>query len=357
MNQKKVYKILTILLVMQWAFIQIIAKFPNSIEKYYSNGVYIYISKFFRLIFGWIPFSMGDILYFFVGLFLIKGIYTTVKTKKINLKNTFFKTGALLSIIFFFFHFNWGINYLRPAMAKTLSIEKTSYSPTELVDFTKILILKTNEIHYSITNNDTIIIKNPLSKKQIRKNSINAYTQLSLKYPQFKFETPSIKNSIFSTPLAYMGFAGYLNPITNEAQVNSLIPKNNYPATVCHEIAHQVGIASESEANFVGYMAAINSNDNYFNYAGYLMALRYCLYEVYRTNPENFELLKPSINKGILKDMEQSQRFWKSYQNWSEKYFKWFYDSYLKANKQKDGIKGYNKMVSLLINYYKTEKL
>ncbi len=52
-----------------------------------------------------------------------------------------------------------------------------------------------------------------------------------------------------------MGFAGYLNPITNEAQVNALIPKNNYPATICHEIAHQVGIASESEANFVGYLA------------------------------------------------------------------------------------------------------
>jgi len=357
MNQKKVYKILTILLVMQWALIQIIAQFPNLIEKYYSNGIYIFISKFFRIIFGWIPFSIGDVLYFFIGVFLIKGFYSVIKSRKLSVKKTLLKVGAITSLIFFFFHLNWGINYLRQPLSKTLNFDKNSYTSTELEDFTKILILKTNEVHYSITNNDTLIVNNPFSKKQIRDNSKNAYKQLANKYPQFSFDTPSIKNSLFSIPLAYMGFAGYLNPITNEAQVNSLIPKNNYPATVCHEIAHQVGIASESEANFVGYMAAINSKDQYFNYAGYLMALRYCLYEVYRTNPSEFESLKPSINKGILKDMEQSQRFWKSYQNWSEKYFKWFYDSYLKANKQKDGIKGYNKMVSLLINYYKTEKL
>ena len=51
--------------------------------------------------------------------------------------------------------------------------------------------------------------------------------------------------------------------------------------------------------------------------------------------------------------MKQSQAFWESYQNKSEKYFKIFYDNFLKANKQKDGIEGYSKMVVLLINYHK----
>ncbi|MCF6167470.1 DUF3810 family protein, partial [Lutibacter sp.] len=37
-------------------------------------------------------------------------------------------------------------------------------------------------------------------------------------------------------------------------------------------------------------------------------------------------------------------------------YFKGFYDSFLKANKKKDGMKEYNKMVSLLISYYKANK-
>lgn len=342
---------------MQWAFIQIIAQYPSLIEKYYSNGLYIYISKFLQFIFGWVPFSIGDILYLFIGIFIIKGIYTTVKTKKISIKHTLFKTGALISVLFFFFHFNWGLNYFRQPLPTTLNFEKTTYTSNELIAFTKKLISKTNKIHYSITTNDTIVVENKLTKKQIQAHSLQAYKQLQLKHAQFKYSTPSIKHSIFSTPLTYMGFAGYINPITNEAQVNSLIPKNTYPATVCHEIAHQIGIGSESEANFVGYLAAINSKNIYYNYSGYLMGVRYCLGEIYRTKPEEFDTLLLQLNKGILKDLQNSRDFWESYQNWTEKYFKSFYDSFLKANKQKDGIKGYNKMVLLLINYYTTEKL
>lgn len=357
MESKKTYKILTIILVMQWAFIQIMAQYPSIVERYYTNGLYMYISKFLRIIFGWITISIGDILYIFIGIVILKGLYTVLKTKKIHLKNTLFKIGAFFSILFFFFHFNWALNYFRQPLFKTLHLEKTTYTSNELISFTKTLILKTNQVQVSITKNDTVVVKNSLNKQQIAEISPSAYKQLQLKYPQFQFETPSIKESLFSTPLTYMGFAGYLNPITNEAQVNSLIPKNSYPATVCHEIAHQVGIASESEANFVGYLAAIHAKDAYFNYAGYLIALRYCLSEIYKTNPEQFEVLKNKLNKGILKDIQQNQDFWQSYQNWSEKYFKNFYDYFLKANKQKDGIKEYNKMVSLLINYYKTEKL
>lgn len=356
MKQLKVYKILTILLIMQWAFIQIIAQYPSIIEKYYSNGLYLYISKFLRIIFGWVPISIGDVLYLTLGIFVLKSVFITLKTKKINFKNTLFKTGALISVLFFFFHFNWALNYFRQPLFKTLNLEKTNYTTDELIHFTKTLILKTNRAQILITNNDTVIVHNPLNKQKIEEKSPLAYHKLQIKYPQFKFENPSLKHSLFSLPLTYMGFAGYINPFTNEAQINSLIPKNNYPATVCHEVAHQIGFASESEANFIGYLAAIYSNDSFYNYSGYLMALRYCLSEIYRTNPEQYEMLKKEINKGILKDIKQSQDFWIAYQNWSEKYFKGFYDSFLKANKQKAGMKEYNKMVSLLINYYKAKK-
>ena len=36
-----------------------------------------------------------------------------------------------------------------------------------------------------------------------------------------------------------MGFGGYLNPFTHEAQVNTLQPKLRVLTTACHEIAHQ----------------------------------------------------------------------------------------------------------------------
>ena len=79
MESKKTYKILTVMLIMQWAFIQIIAQYPDFIEKYYSNGIYLYISKLLRFLFGWLPISVGDLLYIFLIGYLIKRIYTIIK--------------------------------------------------------------------------------------------------------------------------------------------------------------------------------------------------------------------------------------------------------------------------------------
>jgi hypothetical protein len=357
MKQSKVYKILAIILIIQWAFIQLLTMYPKLIETFYTYGLYQIISKSLRFLLGWIPFSIGDVIYFILILVLIKSIYEVLKYRKINFNRFLFKTLGIFSIIIFFFNFNWGLNYLRPSLTSVLNISNSKYATNELVAFTKQLIVKTNEIQQKITKNDTIVVDDPKTKKELRIMAFAAYKQLAKQNPLFEYNYYSVKSSMFSVPLTYMGFAGYLNPFTNEAQVNYLIPKNSYPATVCHEMAHQIGIASESGANFVGYLAAINSEDSYFNYAGYLMALKYCLYEVYNKNPKEYKLLKTSINKGILKDLQQNQEFWKSYQNWSEKYFKRFYNTFLKANKQKDGIKGYNKVVFLLINYYYSHQL
>ncbi|MFD1294019.1 DUF3810 domain-containing protein [Lutibacter holmesii] len=357
MKFEKSYKVLTVFLIIQWAFVQIIAQHPTFVEQYYSNGLYIFISKSLRLILGRLPFSVGDVLYAFLIIFILKSIYIAIKTRKLSFKKTFFKTGAVLSILFFLFHLNWGFNYFRTPLFERLNFNKTEYTDTELIEFTEKLIVKINKVQSLITSNDSLLVENPLTKKEIQKEAPSIYDNLQKTMPQFAYINPAVKHSLFSVPLTYMGFAGYVSPLTNEAQVNYLIPKNNYPATTCHEIAHQLGIASEKEANFVGYLATTNSNNVYFKYSGYLMALRYSLFEVYRKQPETFEKLKTTLNKGVLKDMQRSQNFWKSYQNWSEQFFKIFYDSYLKANKQQHGIDGYNKVVLLLINYHLTEEL
>ncbi|WP_090222977.1 DUF3810 domain-containing protein [Lutibacter maritimus] len=357
MEQKKISKILVILLIMQWAFVQLIAQFPSIIERFYSKGLYIFLNKIYQLLFGWIPFSIGDVLYLILIIYLIKNVAITIKKKSFNLKNTLWKSGAIISIIFFVFHFNWGLNYYRIPVSEKLNFEVQPYSTNDLEQLTAQLIEKLNATHISITQNDTIIIKNLANKEEIREKSYLVFDEFQQNYPIFYHQNLTIKNSLFSVPLTYMGFAGYLNPFTNEAQANYLIPKNTYTATVCHELAHQIGIGPESEANFIGYLAAINSSDKYFQYGAYLNALRYCLNDLFYTHPEKFEELKSTLNIGILKDLQENQDFWESYQNWSEKYFKLFYDNFLKANNQEDGIKSYSKMVVLLVNYYKINKL
>ncbi|MFQ8979614.1 MAG: DUF3810 family protein [Waltera sp.] len=41
------------------------------------------------------------------------------------------------------------------------------------------------------------------------------------------------------------------------------------PATMCHELAHIRGYIYEDEANFIAFLACVESDDSTFQYAGY----------------------------------------------------------------------------------------
>ena len=357
MNSTKTYKIASLFLVIQWASIQLLSKFPMVVEQYYSNGLYPFLSKIYQFIFGWVPFSVGDLFYISLLIVAFKGIYSLFKTKSFQFKIGFLKFGAFLSVIYFIFNINWGLNYYRQPVHEKLQFEISEYSENELIEFSKKLITKLNQVHLQLVENDSMVVINNNSIQEIKEESYIVYNEFETKFPEFQHSKITVKSSLVSLPLAYMGFGGYLNPFTNEAQVNYLTPLNAYPATTCHELAHQIGIGPESEANFVGYLAGISSSNLHFQYAAYSNALRYCLNEIYESNEAQFEALKATMNPGINKDIENQQAHWEAYQNWTEKYFEFFYDHFLKANNQEDGIKSYSKMVVLLINYYKINNL
>lgn len=353
MNRLKLYKIATVFLIFQWALYSLVAQHPYFIEKYYSKSIYPEISKILRILFGWVNFSVGDLFYTAILFVFVYIFYTTLFLKRNTIKYGFYKLVAFVSLIYFIFNTNWGINYFRQPLFSSLHLENKGYSKEDLENFTKKLIHHLNESHTKLVANDSLAVLISLSHQQIIEKAVIGYKNLALIYPELTYENSSIKFSIFSLPLTYMGFAGYLNPFTNEAQMNYLLPKNLFVTTTCHEISHQLGIASESEANFLGYLSAVHTDDPYFKYAAQLLATRFCMTEIYKIDKPVFENLKNLLHKGILKDIKKDEDFWNSYQNWSEKYFQNFYGEYLKVQKQYAGLLEYNKMVALLINYYK----
>lgn len=352
---KKKY-ILPAFLLFQIIVLQILKFFPETVEHYYSNGLYQWIAACSRTILGGIPFSVGDLLYFILGFLLLKWIYLNRKTWKNDWKNNTLKALSVFSIAYFLFHLLWAANYYRVPLYKKMAIER-KYSEEELIAFTKKLIIKTNSIHRQIVTNDSLKIISPYTEDQIFEKNINGYKNLAAQYPFFDYKHPSIKKSIISLPLTYMGFSGYLNPFTAEAQVNDRVPLYNFPSTACHEMAHQIGYASESEANFIGYLASVKNNDLYFKFSGYSFALKYCLNVLEKMEEGKSKTLLPLIHKGICKNFLESREFWESHQTFIEPAFKFFYDHFLKLNSQKDGLEGYSKFVDLMVNYYKDKNL
>jgi len=343
--------ILPIFLFVQIIVLQIISFFPEFVERFYSNGLYISLSEFSRMIFGKIPFSVGDFLYFVAIFFALRWFWNKRKSWRLQWKDNVLGILSVLSVFYFVFHFLWATNYHRVKLFDKMLIER-EYTDADLLAFTKKLIAKTNAIHSRIAQNDSAKVIFPYSRQQVFEMNLNGYRNLSQEYPFFAYRTPSVKRSIMSLPLTYMGFAGYLNPFTNEAQVNDKIPMYNFPTTTTHEMAHQLGYASESEANFIGFLASVKNDNLYFQYSGYAVALRYCLHNWKIRDKKILEQLLPTVNPGILKNYAESEVFWKQYESFIETGFKVFYDNFLKFNSQKDGLESYSKFVNLMVNYY-----
>jgi hypothetical protein len=343
-------------LLFQIIFLKILVFFPELVEHFYSNGLYLFISKISRILLGVIPFSVGDILYGLLIIYLIQWVWKKRKTLRSDWKNNLLHILSFLSVFYFLFHVLWAFNYYREPLFEKMKIER-DYTDIDLLNFTKKIIAKTNEIQRQITKNDSLKVVFPYSQNQVFEMNLNGYKNLSTEYSYFKYSDLSVKKSLFSLPLTYMGFGGYLNPFTNEAQVNDLGPMYSFPMTTNHEMAHQMGYASESECNFIGFMASVKNDNLYFKYSGYSMALRYCLGNWQVRDEKVLKQLLKTVHPGILKNYQESEDFWAAYETPIETGFHAFYDQFLKMNQQKDGMDSYSKFVNLLVNYYKEKKL
>lgn len=349
----KIKKILiyAALLVIQIFLIKWAAANPAWIEQYYANGLYPYLSKFERYILGWIPFSVGDVFY---GVAIIYFVLAVAKLFKRRFRNSgkFIRDGLLIAnIVYFSFHFLWGLNYYREPLHKALKIE-SEYSTEALISLTQRIIKRANTLHEELQPDDSLAVVFKDDIDEVFGKTLTGYNITEDNFPKLDYPPKSIKNSLFRYPLTIMGFSGYLNPITNEAQVNGMIPKHRWPLVSCHEQGHQLGFAKENEANFIGVMATTNNPDPYFKYSGYIFALRYCLSEVYLRNPQAGKILRAKIRPGILKNYQESYDFWLEHENPLEPLLEIFYGQYLKVNNQPDGMMSYNYVVALLVNYF-----
>lgn len=339
-----------LLLIFQIVFLNIISKFPNLVENGYSLSFYPYLSSFLRTCFGIFPFSIGDVLYFTLAFYLIFWLWKTIKTKKMSLEKLFLATSFFACMFYFVFHFLWGIQYHRKSIHHRFEV-KGSYTCDELEEFTEKLILKTNDLHLKITGNAAVTYQNPYDVETIFNHAVIAYQEAGEKFPFLQYNRPSIKASLISKPLSYMGFSGYFNPFTHEAQVNIHIPKYNMPTTTLHEMAHQIGIAPENEANFIGYLVSIHSSDVHFQYSGYTFGLKYCLRNMERMSPGRLQYLLQKINPGVVDNFIETEKFHAEHESPLEWFSKHFYDYFLKANQQADGLMGYNNFVSAMVSF------
>ena len=331
-----------------------INQFPLIIEKYYSTGLYPYISEGERMLFGWLPFSFGDVLYGLVITLLAAGLIKFINRWRKRQLNKVLLLGygkrllQLCFVIYISFNWLWGFNYNRLGSAYQMQLTFSNYSTAELTQ-----LVDTLQNRVQLYVNDSIAFLPFQEKSVLADECVGCYQRAAIQFPFLLYQAKSIKPQIMYSLGNYIGFLGYLNPFTAEAQLNTSIPVILKPAVLCHEMGHQLGYASESEANFISFIACRQSKNPAFQYSIYFDMYWYAINDLKIRNSVAAKKRIDALPEKIRSDRRIVRQFFRSYKNPLSPVINWLYDKYLKLNSQPKGAESYNEVVGWMIAYAK----
>ena len=183
--------------------------------------------------------------------------------------------------------------------------------------------------------------------------AVEAMEKLAEAFPSLKGYYPMPKKVAVSELLSYQGLTGVYSPFTIEANYNGDMTPYNIPFTTCHELSHLRGFMAEKEANFIAFLACIGSDRTDFQYSGYLSGWTYCMNALYRADPEEWRDTRILLDEKAEVDVSANSQFWNSYEGVISETADRINDTYLRANGQADGVRSYDRMVDLIVAYFR----
>jgi energy-coupling factor transporter transmembrane protein EcfT len=345
--------------------------FPDAVATYFSFGLFQYIGLGLRSLTGDIKMPIGEYVYLILIIILIiNSILGLYKLKnKINTES--FRTNLLrfgkqltlkLVQLYVVFMLIWGLNYQKSSPAKSFDLKMdTSYTAVQLDSLSLYLMEELNKTRQILS--DSVIEKTEVD--QVFRNSILNYRLVKNKFPQLHLEKPILKEAAFPSWGDYLGYLAFYQPITGEAIVRTDVPLLTLPYTSCHELAHQMGYASEAEANFIAFVVATESSDALLRYSMLLQMFTYCQSEHlgFIAKTGNFEKWKTIVNRNkamldpkVIGDRKKIKDFFIQRQHLLLPASTSLYDQFLQWNKQAKGIKSYDEVLLWVLAYNKSKQ-
>jgi hypothetical protein len=336
--------------------------FPAMVERYYSSGLYPVLLDVRLWITAWLPFSIGDLLYIFVCIYLIyKLIRSLIHIKKEGIsKAKVWRASAIILLVWISFKLLWGLNYDRLGAGHLLDIEQKAYSGAAVDSLVNELIDSLNSTRKLLTQVkiqvDTLPVGNPAPYFSWAQE---AYQRAKTSYTFLPKQAPRVKATLFNPLADYVGFTGYFNPFTAEGQVRTDMPGLELPFVACHETAHMLGFASESEANLIGYLVAIQSTNPYVRYSAYNEIFTYAQREQFVLLAQQKDSVgfmgavaqnRARLDTLVKQDRQALRRFFNRHRSSVAPIMAGVYEQYLFLNKQNAGLKSYDEVIGWLID-------
>lgn len=332
-------------------------------ENVFALHFYKWISQLISSITGILPFSIGEILVILVPIailvILFRFFFLLVMEKqgrKERLIRGLLNLTCTVSVVMFLFTAMAGINYYRYSFSYYSGLEIHDSSVKELYELTKSLVVQADQLRAQIKSTDENgVFKLAENKYKLADMAKEAFDSLSKHYKVLGGSYGAPKPVFFSELMSNTEITGIFFPFTMEANVNVDIPDYSIPSTMLHEMAHQRGFMREDEANFIAYMAGMNSDSVELQYSSTMLALITAGNALYDQDYSLYTEIRDMYSEGVRRDLQANSAYWQKYDNTvvstvSDK----INDTYLKANSQTDGVKSYGRMLDLLLAEYRS---
>lgn len=333
--------VILILQFLGWKFLFKYQDFVIFWYKYvtqsYNQIVYYITSRF--------SFPIGELFYILLIFVLILIIFQFFKSKKLS--NKFSLLFKCLSIVLFIYNSLWGIvNY------------KINFNGSN-IELNGLKVLYNNSLNELNCLRQTI---NPIENKPLEFVYENEYYINDIRLNLNKLEKENwinnfnipkelvVKHSNFSSLLSQFGILGYYNPFTVESNINCNNSDLKTSFTISHELAHQMGFATENEANFIAYYLGVNSNIKEVQYAAHFKTTFSLLNAIYPHDSIYVKNELENLPEGIKVDREAEIEYYKQFDGSLNDLFSIMNNQFLKANNQ-EGLVSYSKYIELVYFY------
>lgn len=246
----------------------------------------------------------------------------------------------------------WGVNYWTDGFQDISGIYAEPVSREDLLSVTEYFAEKVSETADTVSRDEKGLFAVP--REEILASAHTVYDPLEKVFPQLAFEDPGVKAMYFSRFMSVINFTGVYCSFTGESNVNVHSPACMLPSTVAHELAHQRGIASEQECNFLAVLASTTSGQPAYEYSGWLMGYIYLGNALYRVDPDTYWEIRNALPETAQLDLLYNNAYWDQFDDTvARKVSDKVYDGMLKAYGDEDGIQSYGTVVDLLTVYYR----
>lgn len=325
-----------------------IAKGNNGFADWYVTHIYpLFLNTLGRLS-NVLPISVVEFLIYGLIIYLVWLLIQRIKKRK-TWSFLFLRVGTIIGCILTLYILNCGINYFRTDFVTTSNLEVREYTKEELAMVCQYYVDQLKDLENQVDRDDE---NQMYLTAQDRSQAPMVMKQLSEEYEALGGYYPRPKALVVSQILSYQHLSGVYIPFTMEANYNGDMVGFYTPFTMCHELSHLKGFMKEEEANFIAYLACVNSNMVSYRYSGYLMGYIYGIQELRYLDEEAYASIKAQLPDTIKVDLMKNNEFWDKYEGKIAEISNVVNDTYLKVNAQTAGVRSYNQVVGLMVADY-----